>query len=85
MKTFGASEFKAKCLALIDEVSETGTSIVISKRGRQVAELVPYRGDSEVSPQETLRGTVTFRGDIRQPAVPDSYWEVAEPDPRRGE
>jgi prevent-host-death family protein len=36
-----ASEFKAKCLALMDEVARTGAAIVITKNGKPVAELVP--------------------------------------------
>ncbi len=38
-----ASEFKAKCLKLMDEVAETGKEYVISKNNRPVARLVPYR------------------------------------------
>ena len=33
-----ASEFKAKCLALMDEVERTGQSLVITKKGKPVAE-----------------------------------------------
>lgn len=36
-----ASEFKATCLALLDEVSQTRHEIVITKRGRPIAKLVP--------------------------------------------
>ncbi len=39
MKTIGAAEFKAKCLALLDEVDSEG--IIITKRGKPVAKLVP--------------------------------------------
>ena len=42
-KTIGASEFKVKCLQLMDEIAETGGEIVITKRGKPVAKLVPYR------------------------------------------
>ena len=38
-----ASEFKAKCLALMDEVARTGSAVVITKHGKPVAELVPHR------------------------------------------
>ena len=41
--TMSATEFRAKCLGLIDEVAETGREIVITKRGRAVARLVPLR------------------------------------------
>ena len=36
-----ASQFKAKCLALLDQVSETKTTLVITKRGRAVAKVIP--------------------------------------------
>ena len=42
-KTIKASEFKAKCLQLMDEVAETGEEIVITKHGRPVSRLAPYR------------------------------------------
>ena len=38
-----ASEFKAKCLKLMDEVAESGDEIIITKNGRPVSRLVPYR------------------------------------------
>ena len=42
-RTMKAAEFKAKCLKLMDEVAESGEDIVITKRGRPVARLTPYR------------------------------------------
>jgi prevent-host-death family protein len=38
-----ASEFKAKCLALMDEVARTGHGVVITKNGKPIADLVPHR------------------------------------------
>jgi prevent-host-death family protein len=46
-----ASEFKARCLALMDEVARTGTALVITKNGKPVADLVPHR-----PPARTIRG-----------------------------
>ena len=43
MKTIKASEFKARCLRLMDEVEASGESLVITKHGRPVSRLVPYR------------------------------------------
>ena len=40
-RTVTASEFRAKCLALMDEVADTGGEIVITKRGKPVARLIP--------------------------------------------
>jgi prevent-host-death family protein len=41
-KTMKASEFKAKCLKLMDQVQKSGKEIVITKNGRPVSKLVPY-------------------------------------------
>ena len=61
-----ASEFKAKCLALMDEVQRTGQGVVITKRGKPIAELVPHR-----SPNRNARGILKDRlfitGDIISP------------------
>jgi prevent-host-death family protein len=43
MQTVKASEFKAKCLHFMDEVNETGEGIVITKNGKPVSILKPYR------------------------------------------
>ena len=43
MQTIKASEFKAKCLHLMDEVNQTGKEIVITKNGTPVSILKPYR------------------------------------------
>jgi prevent-host-death family protein len=40
-KTIPAGEFKARCLALLDEVAETGEPLLVTKRGKPVARLVP--------------------------------------------
>lgn len=41
MREIKAGEFKAKCLALLDEVAETGEPIVVTKRGKPIATLSP--------------------------------------------
>ena len=43
METISASEFKTKCLHLMDEVNRTGKEIVITKNGKPVSILKPYR------------------------------------------
>lgn len=55
-----ASAFKARCLRLLDQVSRTGEEIVILKRGRPVARVVPARDDK---PWLALRGRGEFTGD----------------------
>ncbi|MCC7009394.1 MAG: type II toxin-antitoxin system prevent-host-death family antitoxin [Acidobacteria bacterium] len=65
-----AAEFKARCLALIDQVHERGEPITITKRGRVVAALVPA-GAVEERPWERLRGKARWHGDPFAPVVPD--------------
>ena len=78
METIAASEFKARCLAILDQVCATGERLVILKRGRPVAELGPVTRDRSRYPQSELRGTVTFVGDILEPALPAEHWESLE-------
>jgi prevent-host-death family protein len=61
--TLAASEFKAKCLRLLDRVEAEGETLVITKRGRPVAKVVPVS-----PPKRSLRGSwkgqVKIKGDI---------------------
>jgi prevent-host-death family protein len=41
MREVKAGEFKAKCLKLLDEVAETGEGLIVTKRGKPVARLLP--------------------------------------------
>jgi prevent-host-death family protein len=43
-RTVTATDFKAKCLGLLDEVQDSGTEILVTKRGKAVARLVPVTG-----------------------------------------
>lgn len=74
IKIIKASEFKAKCLRLMDQVAETGSTLVITKNGRPVAQLGPV-----VSRTPTLagahRGMIAVVGDIISPI--DEEWEAA--------
>ena len=79
VRTIKASEFKAKCLKLMDEVAESGGEIVITKNGRPVSRLVPYRARPE-SLFGIDRGRFEIIGDIVEPV--DVEWE-AESTPDR--
>lgn len=84
MKAIKASEFKARCLSILDEVARTGDPVAISKRGRIVAELVrPRHATTGRHPQETLRGTGKTLGDIIAPAAPPEAWEAVGKPRRR--
>ena len=72
-KTVKASEFKAKCLQLMEEIKRTGGEIIITKNGEPVSKLVPVRHKPK-----TLfgahRGRIVVKGDIVSPL--DTEWEA---------
>ena len=68
-----AAEFKATCLELMDEVERTGSSVVVTKRGRAVARLAPVRTRVR-SAFGLLRGRITIRGNIAEPI--DVTWNA---------
>lgn len=73
--TIAAGEFKAKCLALLDEVQKRRKEIVITKRGKAVAKLVPL--DSQPPGFiGSMQGTMEIVGDIVSPV--DVRWEADE-------
>ncbi|MCE2559950.1 MAG: type II toxin-antitoxin system Phd/YefM family antitoxin [Acidobacteria bacterium] len=65
-RTIKASEFKATCLKLMDEVAETGDEVVITKNGNPVSRLVPYR-ERPKSLFGCLQGKMKITGDIMSP------------------
>jgi len=76
VKTINASEFKAKCLAILDEVAASGEQVTILKHGQPVARLVPPLAITGRYPQRELAGTVEFLGDVIAPAVDADEWEA---------
>jgi antitoxin (DNA-binding transcriptional repressor) of toxin-antitoxin stability system len=81
MKQMKASEFKAKCLKVLDEVERTGETVLILKRGRVVARIASPHVRSERAPWQALRGKMEVLGDILGPAVAPEEWNsVEEPD-----
>ena len=63
-----ASEFKAKCLALLDRVHDDGEPVTITKRGRVVARLIPA-GEADHRPWLRVRHTARWHGDPFAPVV----------------
>jgi prevent-host-death family protein len=71
MRTLKASEFKARCLKLMDEVAESGEPIVITKNGKPVAQLGPV---TRKSLWGLHKGQIEILGDIIEPI--DIEWDV---------
>ena len=72
IETIAAGEFKSKCLKLLDQVAEERQTLIVTKRGRAVAKVVPM--ESEVELFGALRGTGTILGDIVSPL--ENEWEA---------
>ena len=75
MQTIKASEFKAKCLALMDQVNETGDEILITKNGVPVSKLTPV-----INKPKSLFGLkksqLKITGDIVEPL--DVHWDALQ-------
>ena len=71
-----AGEFKAKCLSVLDEVAKTRKEVIVTKRGRPVAKVVPI---AEEKPQiwGRMAGTAVILGDIISP-IEDAGWDEVE-------
>jgi prevent-host-death family protein len=75
MKKMAAGVFKANCLAVMDEVQSKRITVVITKRGKPVAKLVPIN----ISKDEDdifgfLAGKGTITGDVVSPALTPEEW-----------
>ena len=73
--TISASQFKARCLGLMDQVAASGEVLVITKNGQPVAELHPYAPVRRSSPFGLHLG-VELHGDLLAPI--DSPWAALE-------
>jgi prevent-host-death family protein len=69
-----AADFKARCLELMDHVRETGTELVITKRGKPVAKLVPFKAAQRPKFFGSMKGTVLK---YERPFDPiDGDWDI---------
>jgi antitoxin (DNA-binding transcriptional repressor) of toxin-antitoxin stability system len=76
MRTMNATDFKAQCLALLDEVAKTGEPLRILKRGKVVAEVCPPQRTHAEYPQRQLLGKGRIVGDVVAPLLPADAWEA---------
>jgi prevent-host-death family protein len=76
MKEIAISEFKAKCLALLEQVQKTKNPIRITRFGKPVADVVPA---SPVSPADwmgSMKDRIEIVGDVISPANQEGDWEA---------
>jgi prevent-host-death family protein len=76
MKSVAISEFKSHCLSLLEDVARTGEPLLVTKRGRPLARITPSGNIAIARPQDTLRGSVSYEGDLLAPVVSAEAWNA---------
>jgi len=77
MREIAVSEFKAKCLALLDQVEKTKKPIRVTRFGKPIAEVVPPSHEATHSSWiGSMKDTMKIVGDIVSPANDEADWEV---------
>lgn len=77
MKEVAISEFKAKCLALLDQVQKTKKPLLVTRFGKPVAEVIP--ASPKAGPEDwfgSMKDEIQILGDIISPANDEDEWEV---------
>lgn len=75
MKSMAVSQFKAHALRVLDEIARSGESVLITKRGKPLARVVPSTAADKGTPGK-LAHTLVFEGDIVSP-LGEEMWEAA--------
>lgn len=73
MKKMAAGTFKANCLAVMDEVRTKRETVVITKHGKPVAQLVPVSAETD-DIYNFLAGKGAIAGDVISPALTSKEW-----------
>jgi len=73
-KTIPAGQFKARCLAIMDEVQAKRQAVIITKRGKPVAKLVPVTDEKKDDIFGFLKGKIEITGDVVSPALTPEEW-----------
>jgi prevent-host-death family protein len=77
MKEVAISEFKAKCLALLEQVRQTRKPIRVTRFGKPVAEIVPPTiVQDRASWIGSMKDSIEIHGDIISPANDEDEWEA---------
>jgi len=76
MEEIAISEFKAKCLAILEQVRLTKTPVRITRFGKPVAEIVPPTAVMDRAQwMGSMKDSMEILGDIISPANDEDEWE----------
>lgn len=77
MQTMGISKFKSHALRILDQVARTKEIVVVTKHGRPLAQIVPYRDSSSNHVPGKLADALVFEDDILSP-LDEDMWDAAK-------
>lgn len=77
MKSMAVSEFKAHALQVLGQVAKTREPVLVTKRGKPLAEVVPFRTSDERPVPGGLSDTLVFEKDIVSP-IGESLWDACQ-------
>ena len=77
MKTMGISEFKTHALKIVDQIAKTQEHIVITKRGKPLVQITPYRKEDSKPKPGKLADALVFEKDIVSP-LGEKMWEACK-------
>lgn len=75
MKQMRASAFKARCLAVMDDIQATGEPVIVTKRGKPVVKVIPAESEKD-DIFGFMAGKAEISGDIESPVVPLEDWKI---------
>ena len=77
MKTMGISQFKAHALKILDQVAKTQEIIIITKRGKPLAQITPYRTSGITPKPGRLSDALVFEKDVISP-LGEEMWDACK-------
>ena len=75
MQTMAISQFKAQALKILDQIAQNNETVIITKRGKPLAQITPYHEPTSISTPGQLADTLVFEDDIIAPLGED-MWSV---------
>ncbi len=77
MKTMGISHFKSHALKILDQIAKNHEMVVITKRGKPLAQITPYRSANINPTPGRLADTLVFEKDVISP-LDEKMWEACQ-------
>jgi prevent-host-death family protein len=76
MQEVAISEFKAKCLALLEQVRVTKRPLRVTRHGKPIAEVIPPCPAGQDDWVGSLADSTEILGDIISPVIEETDWEA---------